>query len=78
MHHGQSQAGALANGLGGEEGIEYPGEDLVAHAAPGIAHAQAHEVAHGQGLALGLGRVQALVAQDDTDAPAVGHGVAGV
>ena len=42
MHHRQTQAGALARGLGGEEGFEQPLHGRCVHAAAVVAHREAH------------------------------------
>lgn len=78
VDHGQAQAGALADGFGGEEGFEHVGHDVGGHAGAGVGDAQAQVGAFGQVVGAGGGGVEPVVAGLQLDAAALGHGVAGV
>ncbi len=78
VDHGQAQAGALADGLGGEEGIEGARHDLGRHPGAVVGDQQRHVVT-------GTHRIQAIatlgkvdITRFDADGPAVGQGIASV
>ena len=75
----EAEAGALADLLGGEEGIDGLDLDLLAHAAAGVGDGDEDELALGRVLMfLGIGAVEVAVDRLDGEASAVGHGVARV
>ena len=78
VDHRQPQAAALAEALGGEEGLEDPRLRGLVHADAGVGDADAH-MAAGQHLGLGrLGRVEQALVGLDAQLAALGHRVAGV
>ena len=65
--------------LGGEEGLEEVGLDLLVHAHAGIGHRQHHVGSrHQEQLGAGLGAVELHVGGLQGQLPAAGHGVPGV
>ena len=72
MNLRQSQTGALADRLGGEEGIEDLAEDVGRDAGAGVLHRD-RDISAGAGLVAGRD-----VARRYRDDAAVGHGVARV
>ena len=72
---GQAEAGALADGLGGEEGLENVRDDFRLHAAAVVAHGQ-HGVAAGRQFAGGRAGGDAFRAGFQGDAPGRADGVA--
>ena len=79
VDHRQAQTGALADGLGGEEGVEHAAHYALRNAAAGVADAQFHVIAGAEG-AVGRGEyaVQMAVGGLDGELAAVGHGIARV
>jgi len=79
VHGGQAQAGAFALGLGGEERLERPVDDVLGHPGAGVADFQADVPPRRQPDAAGsMVRVDTLAGGGDDQLPACGHGVAGV
>ncbi|RMS09304.1 hypothetical protein ALP75_201950 [Pseudomonas syringae pv. actinidiae] len=79
VDHRKAQAGALANGLGGEKRIEGPADHRLRHAAAIVTDAQHHVVTR-QKVFVGIGerRVQLLIGSLEHQCAAVRHGIAGV
>ena len=78
VDHRQTEPGALADGLGGEERIEHASDDLGRHAGAVVRHAQ-RDVLAGRQLAVSGGPlVEPLVGGLDRQAATIGHGVARV
>src|SRR5688500_9733998 len=78
VYRGQTEAGSLAGALGGEEGIENPGQRLAIHSVARIAHPHRNALAERAlvvSVALGAPlQVQCL----DRKEPALRHRVRGV
>ena len=75
----EAEAGALADILGGEEGIERTRLHLGRHADPGIADRDTDIIARRKVFLLtGIGRVERDIGRLDHQLAAIGHGVAGV
>ena len=79
MHHRQSQPGAAADLLGGEERFEHPGQGGRVHAMAVVAHPQHHVLAwcciREQGSVV---VVEVAVVDLDHQPPAVRHRIAGI
>ena len=79
VDRGQPEAGAVALGLGGEEGLEGAVDGGLVHAGAGVGDTQPDVTARPQaGPGLGVGGVGLQVAGLDAELPAARHGVAGV
>ncbi|MNT42450.1 hypothetical protein D3C72_1788700 [compost metagenome] len=76
--HGQTQAGALAHRLGGEERLDCALDDFRRHAATVVDDAQPHELAGRQFQCHGLLVVKQQVVADDLDHTTGRHGIARV
>ena len=76
-HHAEPEAGALADLLGGEEGIEHPFEQRGGNAGAGVADGD-HDIVAGRDLAVHarIVFVEKDVAGLERELAAVGHGVA--
>jgi hypothetical protein len=75
----QPEAGAVALGLGGEEGLEDAVDGGLVHARAGVGDTQPDVAARPQaGPGLGVGGVGFQVVGLDAELPAARHGVAGV
>ena len=78
-HHAEPEAGALADLLGGEEGIEHPLDQRCGDSGAGIAHRDHHIVAgHDLAVHAGVVLVEIDVAGLERELAAIGHGVARV
>nr|GFA06095.1 hypothetical protein [Tanacetum cinerariifolium] len=79
VNHRQTQPGALANGLGGEERVEGAADDVLRHTAASVADAEHHVIARQQ-VFVGVGVVplKAAVEGLDHQHAAIGHRVARV
>jgi hypothetical protein len=79
VDRGQPEAGAMALGLGGEEGLEGAVDGGLVHARAGVGDTQPDVAARPQaGPGLGVGGVGFQVVGLDAELPAARHGVAGV
>ena len=78
-HHAEPEAGALADLLGGEEGIEHPLDEGGGDAGAGVAHGDHHIIAR-RDLAVhaGVVFVEIDVAGLERELAAIGHGIARV
>ncbi len=74
QHLAQTEAGALAGFLGGEERLKYLGADLLRHAGPAVRHTDRHIVAGRRLFGIG-GRHERDVLDLDLQGPAHLHGV---
>lgn len=79
IDHRQPKASALANRLGGKEGVEGAVIGALRHAASGVGDAQDHVITRFQ-IALGFGGAsgQVLICGVDHQSAATGHGIPGV
>ncbi|MNP09011.1 hypothetical protein D3C76_1011000 [compost metagenome] len=79
IDHRQTQAGALADGLGGEERVEGPVDGALRHTAAIVGDAQYHIVAWRE-ITVGLGEIgiQVAVRGLHQQFSTIGHGVAGI
>ncbi len=78
VDHRQPQAGAFAERLGGEEGVENPLDQIARHADAAVGHAQRHVLARRQVAFRGSSFIEPFVGGFDGEPAAVGHRVAGV
>ncbi len=79
VNHRKSQAGALADGLGGEERVKRPTDDGFRHATAIVTDAQ-HNIVTWQQVLVGVGErsVQPLIGGLDHQRTAIRHGIAGI
>ena len=75
IDHGESQAGAFAERLGREEGVECACDHLGRHTSARVSHRQGHILAGIQITSRCLTLIERLVCRADGDAAAVGHGI---
>ncbi|MCY1460604.1 hypothetical protein D9M71_781750 [compost metagenome] len=78
VDHRQAKAGALADRLGGEEGLKGALHHCFGHAHAGVFNADTQKLASGQAPLSGFGALHFDIGATDAQGAAKRHGVTGV